>query len=78
MSGTELAYAATRPLLSTYRPSYRQQAEQVGSPISLRACYAMSGTDIAYGTIPAMRCPVQTYRTMVSPYALATRYPVLS
>eukprot|EP00961_Rhodomonas_salina_P075550 1013808-Rhodomonas_salina.4 len=40
-TGTEIAYAATSHCVALLK------TEQVFAPISLRACYAMSGTDIA-------------------------------
>eukprot|EP00961_Rhodomonas_salina_P090934 1223739-Rhodomonas_salina.2 len=40
----------------------------------LEACYAMSGTEIAYAAAPAL-CGVRRY---LSCYALSTRCPVLS
>eukprot|EP00961_Rhodomonas_salina_P002876 39279-Rhodomonas_salina.3 len=51
MSGTDVGYAATRSRMRTSRPrslSAVTRRGQVKSAISLRACYAMSGTDIAY------------------------------
>eukprot|EP00961_Rhodomonas_salina_P014396 193116-Rhodomonas_salina.2 len=42
MSGTDLGYGATRELRCRWL---------VQSAIRLRACYAMSGTEIAYGAI---------------------------
>eukprot|EP00961_Rhodomonas_salina_P126337 1701791-Rhodomonas_salina.1 len=57
MPGTDLGYAATRP-------SARMQGVASRAPIagsSLRACYAMSGTDLAHaanrrtGSLPAPR-----------------------
>eukprot|EP00961_Rhodomonas_salina_P287554 3885079-Rhodomonas_salina.3 len=45
MSSTDKPYAATRPTLASPRPTTRIS---VVSAISLRARYAMSGTDLAY------------------------------
>eukprot|EP00961_Rhodomonas_salina_P147893 1990945-Rhodomonas_salina.2 len=50
MSGTEIGYAATR---STRMTSGTVSGCKV--VISLRACYAKSGTEIAYGPV---RCAV--------------------
>eukprot|EP00961_Rhodomonas_salina_P223700 3024940-Rhodomonas_salina.1 len=66
MSGTDLLYAATR--LST--------ADQVSSAIRLRACYAMSGTDLAYvASVHAYECVVRdrvlTHRKVVCMYLRA-------
>eukprot|EP00961_Rhodomonas_salina_P094393 1270175-Rhodomonas_salina.2 len=49
--------------------------------ITLRACRAMSGTDLAYCAFAygaATPCLVLPSRTLLSPYALATPYPVLT
>eukprot|EP00961_Rhodomonas_salina_P007750 105205-Rhodomonas_salina.1 len=43
--GTELAYAGVQ---------HHWRSFQTRLPVSLRACYAMSGTELAYG---ALRCP---------------------
>eukprot|EP00961_Rhodomonas_salina_P167273 2254297-Rhodomonas_salina.3 len=58
MSGTELAYGAT----SAQDEGSDQRAHgAVHSAACLRACYAMSGTDLACGVLPAYaratRCP---------------------
>eukprot|EP00961_Rhodomonas_salina_P255356 3451114-Rhodomonas_salina.6 len=47
-SGTELAYGATRG------PATADGLGGTESAICLRACYAMSGTDLAYGTMSAI------------------------
>eukprot|EP00961_Rhodomonas_salina_P303054 3941078-Rhodomonas_salina.6 len=47
--------------------------------ISLRACYAMSGTDIAYGAISLRACYAMSGTgTFLSAYPFATRRPVLT
>eukprot|EP00961_Rhodomonas_salina_P042553 571826-Rhodomonas_salina.2 len=48
MSGNERAYGATRPWQGTRFSSLSKTARQ---PIALRASYALSGTEIAYGTM---------------------------
>eukprot|EP00961_Rhodomonas_salina_P276760 3739858-Rhodomonas_salina.2 len=59
MPGTEPGHAGTRFLL--LRRCYERHPSGVEPRISLRASYAMSGTDIAYGAVSAyalaMRCP---------------------
>eukprot|EP00961_Rhodomonas_salina_P037248 500657-Rhodomonas_salina.2 len=61
------AYAPRSAQSSLPQPSLRSstwtppRARQVNSPTSLRACYAVSGTDVAYGAPGCpMRCPVLT------------------
>eukprot|EP00961_Rhodomonas_salina_P260226 3516563-Rhodomonas_salina.4 len=59
MSGTDIAYAATRsrradppPQVKSairLRASYAMSGTDIACSICLRAAYAMSGTDIAYG-----------------------------
>eukprot|EP00961_Rhodomonas_salina_P154139 2076372-Rhodomonas_salina.1 len=65
MPGTDLVYAATSPPPQSAHGVSTLQWDSAGTAaaISLRACYTMSGTGIAYGVI--------------SPYALAMRCPVL-
>eukprot|EP00961_Rhodomonas_salina_P046451 623336-Rhodomonas_salina.2 len=43
--------------------------------VCLRACYAMSGTDIAYGSAyePAMRCPVLSQRMVLPEHSAAVQ-----
>eukprot|EP00961_Rhodomonas_salina_P272884 3687315-Rhodomonas_salina.1 len=52
--------------------SYRRSAfgREHRYPIGLRACYAVSGTDLVYA---AMRCPVLTWRRVTSSSVRATR-----
>eukprot|EP00961_Rhodomonas_salina_P062717 841919-Rhodomonas_salina.1 len=50
--GTELAYGATRVCFQAGSSRVRSASPR----ISLRACYAMSGTDIAYGAICLRAC----------------------
>eukprot|EP00961_Rhodomonas_salina_P192475 2597716-Rhodomonas_salina.2 len=45
MSGTELAYGGTAP-----KSSKACSGVMRSGGTSLRACYAMSGTDVVYGT----------------------------
>eukprot|EP00961_Rhodomonas_salina_P215431 2909804-Rhodomonas_salina.1 len=66
MCGTELAYAATS---QSYSPPC---CDGLGTsyPISLRVCYAMSGTGIAYVAMLscyayAVRCPVLAWRMVL-------------
>eukprot|EP00961_Rhodomonas_salina_P139709 1880201-Rhodomonas_salina.1 len=65
MSGTEPAYSA---------PSFVALSQHT----VLLACYAMSGTERAYGATSCYQpvCDTQ-YRASVSPYALAMQSPVL-
>eukprot|EP00961_Rhodomonas_salina_P116019 1561247-Rhodomonas_salina.1 len=79
------AYARARrcPVLSLYasptpRPcALRPVRGSVCSAISLRACYAMSGTDLASGN-SRDRVQVGPGSTRLSSYTLATRCPVLT
>eukprot|EP00961_Rhodomonas_salina_P045907 616362-Rhodomonas_salina.2 len=59
------------------RPSKELLVQQVCTAISLRACYAMSGTATAYAAPKAMSGTDLAYATL-SAYALATRCPVLT
>eukprot|EP00961_Rhodomonas_salina_P301053 3940311-Rhodomonas_salina.5 len=71
MSGTEIAYGATR----TQRRMPPICLRACGTAIAcrtgcLRACYAMSGTDPVYGSSSSARatqCPVLTWRMSVVP-----------
>eukprot|EP00961_Rhodomonas_salina_P219151 2962697-Rhodomonas_salina.6 len=62
MSGTDGAYGATSGPAYAPLPAPRRSARTVRSN-PLRACYAMSGTDLAKGVsaYATMRCPVLTY-----------------
>eukprot|EP00961_Rhodomonas_salina_P229437 3100775-Rhodomonas_salina.1 len=51
--GTDIAVCCYQPVVSVLDAGGRY-------PISLRACYAMSGTDLAYGSMRATRCPTLT------------------
>eukprot|EP00961_Rhodomonas_salina_P195596 2640848-Rhodomonas_salina.2 len=93
MSGTQIAYAATRCL---YGVSSLECS--TGTPTSLRACCAMSGTGVVYGAVflrasYAMPGTERAYGALqlwypdmlllrptgtLSPYALATGCPVLT
>eukprot|EP00961_Rhodomonas_salina_P179340 2419926-Rhodomonas_salina.1 len=55
MSGTELGHLRYRICDVQLQSGCRTWGEE--SAIGLRACYAMSGTDIGYG---ATQCPVLT------------------
>eukprot|EP00961_Rhodomonas_salina_P039030 524591-Rhodomonas_salina.2 len=55
MSGTELRYAAT----STNALFPKKDQGGTRPAIPLRACYAMSGTDLAYGAPTRVLCDVR-------------------
>eukprot|EP00961_Rhodomonas_salina_P234589 3170587-Rhodomonas_salina.2 len=93
MSGTDIAYGATRrrtckPLRPPSRRSTPLSAYALATrcpvltwaPKHLRACYAMSGTDIGYyaPTRERMKCPILTQSRVLCTSALATRCPVLT
>eukprot|EP00961_Rhodomonas_salina_P302313 3940799-Rhodomonas_salina.3 len=74
MSGTDLAYAATR----RYTARHALLRSTV-TAIVLRARYAMSGTDLAYAaTRYPSTWPRQRFPHLVSPYGSATRCPTMS
>eukprot|EP00961_Rhodomonas_salina_P103610 1393853-Rhodomonas_salina.4 len=49
MSGTNMAYGATRELLVRAGPTAVSKISQVLSAMGLCACYEMPGTNAAYG-----------------------------
>eukprot|EP00961_Rhodomonas_salina_P144073 1939431-Rhodomonas_salina.1 len=65
MRGTEIAHAGQEGGMTRL----------LRSPISLRPCYAMSGTDLAYGAISLRPCYAMS---LPAPYALPTPCPVLT
>eukprot|EP00961_Rhodomonas_salina_P230171 3110333-Rhodomonas_salina.2 len=77
MSGTDLAYAATRPRrFSAY--SF-QTGPSTPTPKVLRTCYAMSGTDVARMLLlPAGRSGPLLVARAVWSYAFAMQCPVLT
>eukprot|EP00961_Rhodomonas_salina_P078970 1061942-Rhodomonas_salina.2 len=74
MSGTDVAYAATRPYGTLLGTDCRANG--------LRACYAMSGTDVAYsstGLCDSGSDAVEVHRGVLTPpyYLLPTTYYLL-
>eukprot|EP00961_Rhodomonas_salina_P236152 3191622-Rhodomonas_salina.4 len=56
MSDTDIAYdTPARVIIETF-PSLMFEENQVAFPTSLRACYAMPGTEMAYGCISLRAC----------------------
>eukprot|EP00961_Rhodomonas_salina_P109464 1473467-Rhodomonas_salina.1 len=58
-----------------------RQLPKLQVPVSLRACYAKPGTDLAYGAMclaRAMRSPVLAWCMVLSGYARAMRGPELT
>eukprot|EP00961_Rhodomonas_salina_P036057 484773-Rhodomonas_salina.1 len=68
VGGSDVGHAATR-LCKLLLACIERRQKEVRFAISLRTCYAMSGTDIACAATViarAVRCPIMTYRTVLS------------
>eukprot|EP00961_Rhodomonas_salina_P092335 1242432-Rhodomonas_salina.4 len=64
MPGTEIDYAATRPVYGVSQSAWRgtyfaPQSSQVKKPTSLCPSYTVPGTDAAYGAITACQFGTQ-------------------